>query len=102
MEKSDTLRFEGQRKVDIPVLLYGYGSWRSVVSFELYPRGFCRMWKHAVSLNSLSGENGDVIVVIFDRKKLVAVLGIGDYGAFEKSDVFGRVVDANGYPVFAC
>ena len=86
----------------MPVLPYGYSSLGSVVSIELYPRGFCRMWKHAVNLNSLSRENGDVIVVIFDRKKLVAVRGIGDYGAFEKPDVFGRVVDANGYPVFAC
>ena len=86
----------------MPVLLYGHGSLRSVVSIELYPRGFCRMWKHAVNLDSLPRENGDVIVVIFDRKKLVAGLGIGDYGTFENPDVFGRVVDANGYPVFAC
>lgn len=79
-------------KIEMFILLHGYGNLRRVVFIEPYPSGLCRLRKQAANLDSLSGKNGDVIVVVFEGKELVTVFGIGDDGALEKRDVFGRVV----------
>lgn len=82
-------------------LLYGHGSLRGVVSFEPYPTGLCGLGNEAANLDRLSGEYGYVVIVVFEGEKFVAIFRVADDRALEKADVFGWIVHANGYAIFA-
>ena len=51
----------------------------------------------SMNLSGFAGKNGDVIVVVFDRKNFVAITLDGNGGPLEKGDVPGRIVQTDNH-----
>src|ERR1022692_3231722 len=81
------------------LLLYTDKNGWCVVSFESDPARLFALPNCSVYLGGFAGKDGDVIVVVFNRKDFVSVARVGNGGPLKKCDVPGRIVQTDGHMV---